>query len=244
MKLTTLKEKLDSIGYDAAAAEVQAGRTELTAQFEEAQAALALVFKSMGIAAEDFYFNPQDSYIRLADHAERRLHKNTWMCLDMERSSDTAMAMSLLGIRFESTRYIQDVKPQEQNLIICAETLEYFAELMRAFEDQDLVTAYIGIVNEYWGHVISDVQRNKKNQDIVGLGKKYTAAAEYVTRALLPCGIDVQEDAEEYFSSMYGGELLSMWEAMGSPGKHSNKSEELRETILEFFVVDETKLPD
>lgn len=242
MKLTTLQEKLQSIGYDAAKQANDSGDKERETQFIAAQNAFAVVLLENGIAPEDFYLNPQDSYIRLADHAERRLHKNTWMCLDMNRSSDTAMAMSLQGIRFESTRYIQDVEPQEQNLIVCAETLEYFAELMRAFEDQSLVQAYIKIINDYWSVVLSEAKRNKTNWDIEQLGKKYIAAAEYVTRALLPCGIDTQEDAQEYLSSMYGGELTAMWEQMGSPGEYSTKAEELRKTILEFFSVDETKL--
>jgi len=235
MKITTLTKKLDSIGYDDALEKTKEGNTELTTQFEKSQEALAVVFKKLGIAAEDFYFNPQESYIRLADHAERKLHKNTWMCLDMERSSDTAMAMSLLGVRFESTRYIQNVKPEKQNLILCAETLEYFAELMRAFDDKELVNAYIRIINDYWSVVFSEATRTKKSYDIVKLGKQYIEAAEYVTKALLPCGIDTKEDAEEYFSSMCGEELLSMWEAMGSPGNYSNKSEENIKTILEFL---------
>ena len=242
MNITTLQIKLASIGYDAAVAADKTQRDQLQTQYDAAQAKFAEVLTERGIAPEDFYFNPQDSYIRLQDHKERRLHSGTWMCVDLIRSSDTAMAMSLEGVRFESRRYIQDVNPSQQNIIVCAETLEYFAELMRAFDDQTLVDDYIGIMNEYWAHVFSSAKKNKEARDVVELGKKYIQAADYCTTVLMPCGIDTQEDVEDYFGSMYGGELTAMWEAMGSPGKYSTKAEDLRKIIYEFFTVDETKI--
>lgn len=244
MELTTLKDKLDSIGYASALETVNQERDGLKVQYDLAQKKFAAMLAKRGIAPEDFYFNPQDSYIRLEDHAERRLHTGTWMCVDLIRSSDTAMAISLEGIRFESRRYIQDVKPSEQNLILCAETLEYFAELMRAFEDQTLVRDYIDIMNQYWAYVLSSSKKNKKAQDVVELGKKCIDAADYVTRVLIPCGIDTLEDAQEYFGSIHGAQLDYMWAEMGGPGEYSNKDEKLRETILEFFLLDETKMQD
>ena len=241
MKLITLKDKLDSIGYDAALAALNQENDDIKSQYEEAQRKFAIALDKRGIASEDFYFNPEDSYIRLQDHSERRLHTNTWMCVDLVRASDTAMAMALEGIRFESQRYVQNVNPSEQNLIVCAETLEYFAELMRAFDDQTLVKDYIDIMNEYWAYVLSAAKQGKANYDIVELGKQCIKAAEYATTVLMPCGINTQEDAKEYFDSISGAELDYMWAQMGSPGEYSNKDKKLRETILEFFLLDETK---
>lgn len=244
MNIPTLKNKLDEIGYDAAVELSSTQKNQLQVQYEEAQEKLNQALSDRGIAPEDFYFNPQDSYIRLSDHKERRLHSGTWMCIDTVRSTDTAMAMSIEGIRFESRRYIQNVAPEEQNLIVCAETLEYFAELMRAFDDESLAEEYIGIINTYWGHILSNAKANKASFDIVELGKKYIAAADYATRVLMPCGIDTLEDAQEYIGSMYGAELDYMWAEMGGPGKYSTKSEQLRSTIMEFFLVDETKIQE
>jgi hypothetical protein len=243
MNITSLQEKLADIGYDAASSALLAEKANLDVQYDIAQKAFNKSLVARGIAPEDFYFNPQDSYIRLSDHAERRLHRNTWMCVDLNRSQDTAMGMSLLGIRFESKNYIQDVKPEEQNLIVCAETLEYFAELMRAF-NKTLVDDYIGIVNQYWAHILSMGQKSKTQAAAVELGKKYIQAAQYATTVLMPCGIDTQEDMKEYFGSIHGEELTVMWELMGSPGTYSTKAEKLRETIYEFFTVDETKRQD
>jgi len=46
MKITTLRKKLDSIGYDDALEKTKEGNTELTTQFEKSQEALAVVFKN------------------------------------------------------------------------------------------------------------------------------------------------------------------------------------------------------
>ena len=235
--IPTLTERLDAIGYQSAKEAIKTIDAELEKAYEEVRAAMNDIMNQHGIAAEDFYFNPAESYIRLEDHKARRLHKNTWMCIDLVRNG-AGMATGLLGIRFEAKQYIQDVEPQDQNLIVCAETLEYFAELMRAFESKELVQDYLKCINQYTDALGAAALKRKQHDATVRKGDKFIEISKNIA-PYIECGIDSMEDAVEYFKAFTTWTLGTTLQSIGIETCGLSR-EELLQEVMDNISSDET----
>lgn len=221
--IPTLNEKLEQIGYNKAVQALQDIANQLDQQYTAAQNNLNAVLKKHGIAAEDFYINPSESYIRLSDHKKRRLHNNTWLCIDLVRN-EAGMATQLLGIRFESKQYIQDVKPKQQNLIICAETLEYFAELLRAFKDQELVQDYIHCINQYADAITETRIKRQPHDAIVKQGNELINFSKNML-PIIDSEFNNMEELMEYFNSCDANTLKNIMQLNGLITERITKKE-------------------
>lgn len=221
--IPTLNQKLEHIGYNKAVQTLQDITNQLNQQYDITQTNLYAVLKKHGIAAEDYYVNPSESYIRLSDHKERRLHNNTWLCIDLVRN-EAGMATQLLGIRFESKQYIQNVKPEQQNLIICAETLEYFAELLRAFKDQELIQDYIHCINQYTDAISEARIKRQPHDAIVQKGNELINFSKNML-PIIESEFNNMEEIMEYFNSCDANTLNIIMKANGLITERLTKKE-------------------
>lgn len=232
MKIPSLSEKLSSIGFDT----IKEISNNLEEQQLEAQNLLYKEFDERGLASEDYWFDPKQSAIFLRDHKERRLSKMTALFIELDRAKDTGMAIGIEGIKFETQNYIQEVRPKNQNLIICAETLEYFAEMLRAFNDKTLADAYVEIYNNFWGHVISNANKEAEKQKIIDKANFIKSVSNYMSPLIFDADIDSVEELEVYLNSLSLSELKNMKSDMKLNYSKNNSKSIIKEILKNVSV--------